>query len=96
MFDLPVDTPKAQRDYTRFRTALLNQGFSMLQYSVYACYFASEEASTAQRKALRGMLPPDSEVRVLAVTDKQFGKMGVYRGKSRAETESAPEQLMFF
>ena len=27
MFDLPVDTKKARREYTRFRKALLAQGF---------------------------------------------------------------------
>ncbi|HHT9133449.1 MAG TPA: CRISPR-associated endonuclease Cas2, partial [Candidatus Avalokitesvara rifleensis] len=38
MFDLPVDTKKARREYTRFRKALLTEGFTMLQYSVYARY----------------------------------------------------------
>jgi CRISPR-associated protein Cas2 len=96
MFDLPVKEPEDRREYTRFRTALLHQGFSMLQYSVYARYYASEEATAAQRKFLRGILPPGGEVRLLAVTEHQFGKMEVYREKSRDNAEAPPEQLMFF
>ncbi len=42
MFDLPVDTKKARREYTRFRKKLLRDGFMMLQYSVYARHCASK------------------------------------------------------
>ena len=30
MFDLPVDTKRARKEYTRFRKALISQGFLML------------------------------------------------------------------
>ena len=36
MFDLPVDTQRARREYARFRKALIAEGFLMLQFSVYA------------------------------------------------------------
>ena len=96
MFDLPVDSREARRDYTRFRSTLLRQGFTMMQYSVYARYFASEEASEAHRKRVRRELPADGEVRLLIVTDRQFGKMEVFYGKKRRPTEKPPEQLMLF
>ena len=35
MFDLPVDTKKARREYTLFRKFLLQDGFTQMQYSVY-------------------------------------------------------------
>jgi CRISPR-associated protein Cas2 len=95
MFDLPMVSPEDRREYTRFRTALLHEGFTMLQFSVYARYFDSEEAAKAQRKFLRSILPPGGEVRLLAVTEHQFGKMEVFREKKRGKTESTPEQLMF-
>ena len=34
-FDLPVNTKKRRREYARFRKALIQDGFLMLQYSVY-------------------------------------------------------------
>lgn len=96
MFDLPVDTREARRQYTRFRKALLKEGFSMLQFSVYARYCPSEEASAGYRGRVRGVLPPDGQVRLLAVTDRQFGKMEVFHGKNRAPTEDPPAQIMLF
>ncbi len=57
MFDLPVDTPAARKAYTQFRKVLLRYGFSMLQFSVYARYFASEDASRSYRGIVRPHCP---------------------------------------
>ena len=96
MFDLPVKTKQARRDYTRFRKILLREGFSRLQYSVYARFFSSEESSEAHRRRIHQELPPDGQVRLLAVTDRQFGKMEVFHGKKAKEPEKPPKQLLLF
>jgi len=96
MFDLPVTTKKARRDYAQFRKSLLQQGFSMLQYSIYARYFASEESAQPYRGQIRAMIPSDGYVRLLLVTDRQFGKMESFVGKRRATTEKPPAQLELF
>jgi len=51
LFDLPVDTRRARREYARFRKALLKDGFTRMQYSVYVRHCASQEnaAVHAQR-----------------------------------------------
>ncbi|GJQ29522.1 MAG: hypothetical protein HBSAPP03_14060 [Phycisphaerae bacterium] len=96
LFDLPVTTKQARKQYARFRKALLCRGFTMLQYSVYARHCASEEFAEGVRDDVRAVLPPEGQVRLLAVTDRQFGKMEVYFGKSRAPTEDPPAQFMLF
>ena len=96
MFDLPVDDGQARKHYTRFRKHLLAQGFSMLQFSVYARFCASEEASAVYRRRVREALPPEGQVRVLALTDRQFGKMEVYLGKTAQRPEKRPDQLLLF
>ncbi|MEW5797250.1 MAG: CRISPR-associated endonuclease Cas2 [Candidatus Zixiibacteriota bacterium] len=96
MFDLPVDSPKARHDYSRFRVGLLKQGFSMLQFSVYARYCDSDERAEVFRQRIKQMLPPAGEVRLVTVTDRQFARMQVFLGKKRAPTEKPPEQLMLF
>lgn len=96
MFDLPVDTKEAKTRYTRFRNFLLGEGFSRLQFSVYARYCGSEERSEAFKRRLRKALPPEGEVRLLSITDFQFGKMEVYRRKKLHPTEKPPEQVMLF
>ena len=96
MFDLPVDTRQARKRYAFFRKVLLQEGFSMLQYSVYARYCASEEAADRQRTQVRTALPPEGYVRLLMVTDRQFGKMDSFIGKSREPIEKPPPQLQLF
>lgn len=96
MFDLPVDTKKARREYTQFRKLLLEHGFSMLQYSVYARYCPSEEASDTYQRRVEAALPADGQVRLMAVTDRQFGKMQVFLGKNRETIEQPPEQTLLF
>lgn len=96
MFDLPVKTDADRRQYTRFRKLLMREGFFMMQYSVYARYCPNEESAQANRAHVEGSLPPKGQVRVLSVTDRQFGKMEVYFGKKRRPTERPPEQLLLF
>ncbi len=93
MFDLPVVTKTDRRNYARFRKKLLEEGFMMLQFSVYARYFPSEEASKAHRRRIRAALPPGGHVRLLHVTDHQFGKMEVYVSRKREKPEQPPAQL---
>jgi CRISPR-associated protein Cas2 len=96
MFDLPVKTKNDRREYTRFRHTLIRSGFVMLQFSVYARFLPSEEASAIYRKVVRAALPPGGEVRVMAITDHQFGKMEIYLQKKRKAAESPPAQLGLF
>ena len=96
LFDLPVDSKAARKRYIRFRNVLLKQGFTMLQYSVYARYCASEESGEILKKRIQAALPSEGQVRILLVTDRQFGKMEVYYGKKREKVEDPPMQLSFF
>jgi len=96
MFDLPVKSKAQRRRYARFRKLLLTDGFCMMQYSVYARYCPSEEAAQAHRELVRAGLSDEGQVRLLAVTDRQFGKMENFVGKRRRTTEEPPKQLMLF
>jgi CRISPR-associated protein Cas2 len=96
MFDLPTDTQKARKHYTDFRKNLLKDGFSMVQYSVYARHCASEENATVHHERVKRFLPPDGEVRLITVTDKQFARMQIFWGKMRKPTPPPPMQLELF
>ena len=96
MFDLPVDEKELRREYAQFRNGLLKAGFSMLQYSVYAHYVASEESEESLRRRVHMSLPSHGQVRLISITDRQFEKMEVYVGKKRKAAEDPPMQLMLF
>jgi CRISPR-associated protein Cas2 len=68
----------------------------MLQFSVYARYLPSEEAADAHRNTIRSVVPPLGQVRLITVTDLQFGKMEVFYGKKPREPEEIPEQILLF
>jgi len=96
LFDLPTDSRKARKQYTRFRNQLLDDGFTKMQYSVYIRHCASQENAKVHFQRVRKSVPPDGEVRVVQFTDKQFGRMEVYFGKRRVRTETGPAQLEMF
>ena len=96
LFDLPVKTKKERRVYTRFRKALIREGFVMLQFSVYARYCKSDETATWFRERVRAELPAKGQVRLLSVTDRQFGKMDVFFGKETEAVEEPPHQFELF
>ena len=64
MFDLPVDTKKARREYTLFRKFLLQDGFAQMQYSVYGRHCSSEDNAAVHVQRVERHVPPDGEVRI--------------------------------
>ena len=96
MFDLPTDTARARKLYTNFRKGLLSDGFMMMQYSVYMRHCASDENARVHIKRINSIIPPDGEVRLISITDKQFERMQVFYGKIQRRTEKPPEQISFF
>ena len=96
MFDLPTDTKKARRDYANFRKRLLADGFSRMQYSVYTRPCASRENADVHVARIERNTPPEGEVRILVITDKQYERMRIFWGKTKKPPEQAPRQLEFF
>lgn len=96
MFDLPTDTKRARKAYALFRKKLLKDGFDMLQYSVYARHCSSKDNADVHIQRISRAVPSDGEVRILAVTEKQFARMSVFWGKRRKMPEQAPNQLELF
>ena len=96
MFDLPTDTKEARKSYSDFRRFLLDDGFIMMQFSVYGRHCSSEENAVVHEKRVKLSLPDAGEVRILIITDKQFERMKIFFGKIRKPTEKSPEQISFF
>jgi len=96
MFDLPTET-KAHKDaYVRFRKRLMGDGFTMMQYSVYIRHCASEENANVHVERVKAMLPAEGEVRVIMITDKQFGRMKVFYGRQKKPAPAPASQIEMF
>ena len=95
-FDLPTETKKDRRNASQFRGNLLKDGFNMMQYSVYIRHCASSESADVHEKRINRLVPPLGKVSVLRITDKQFGMIMTYLGKSKQESTNTPTQLELF
>jgi CRISPR-associated protein Cas2 len=96
LFDLPTETPEERKSYQHFRNFLLDDGFTMMQYSVYMRHTPSDENAAVHIARVKSQLPDEGEVRIIKITDKQFGKIQVFYGEKRKPIEQAPEQLLLF
>ena len=96
LFDLPTTTKQDRKKDTQFRKHLMNDGFTMMQYSVYMRHSASDENAQVHIQRIKNNLPPDREVRIIKITDKQFARIKVYYGKKRKPIERPQAQLELF
>lgn len=79
-FDLPMVTRAERRAYAQFRKFLLNDGYDMIQFSVYGRILYGNDAEEKHMKRLLANLPPEGSVRMLTVTEKQFASMRLLVG----------------
>ena len=93
-FDLPVGTKADRRWATKFRKFLKDDGFLMLQLSVYARVCRGEDAAEKHAQRVTKSLPPKGSVRTLQVTDKQYARMRLLLGEATFSEKKAPDQLV--
>ncbi|MEO8022932.1 CRISPR-associated endonuclease Cas2 [Polaromonas sp.] len=80
LFDLPTVTKTEKRAYTLFRRFLLNDGYDMIQYSIYGRILNGSDAEEKHMKRLVANLPAEGSIRVLTVTEKQYAGMKLLVG----------------
>ena len=95
-FDLPTTSKLDRKHATKFRNALLNDGYYMMQWSVYSriCKGIAQVEKHAQR--LKGLIPPAGSVRLMTVTEKQFADMDILVGESKKTEKISAKQLVLF
>lgn len=101
MFDLPVLTKQQRKEATDFRKALLDDGYCMVQFSIYARACPSLERIDKHTKRLEVIVPHGGNVRYLFLTDKQWEQGGCVRGPDyrpgqHPETMDIPAQIEFW
>lgn len=84
-FDLPVSTAEDRRNYSRFRKYLQRQGFVMIQESVYSKIAINATAAEIIRKDIREHKPPNGNVQMLSVSERQYQNIEIIVGSSQKE-----------
>lgn len=96
-FDLPVIKPKERKAYARFRKFLLNDGYTMLQYSIYTRICNGEDGARKHMRRVKENIPPvNGAIRALKITEKQFENMEILLGTTTPEEELGANKIDFF
>ncbi len=95
-FDLPTETKKERKNAAKFRKQIMEDGFTMFQFSIYLRHCPSKENADAHIRRVKSILPESGDVGILCVTDKQFGAMELFHGQREEVKRLGPQQLELF
>ena len=97
-FDLPTKTKAERKRYTHFRKFLLNDGFQMMQYSVYIRPCVTHARQETHVRRVKEMIPVEGSVRIIYITRAQWERSYIIHGKPTKEElpEELPEQVLLW
>lgn len=93
-FDLPVTTDKNRRDYRQFRKNLLNEGFLMIQESVYVRVAVNKQSAEFLEKRIGEFSPSQGLIQTLIVTEKQYTSMHFLSGEAKKDVRNTNDRLV--
>lgn len=97
IFDLPVGTKCERKQATSFRKALLDDGFDMLQFSVYTRICANRDDADKHLGRVKKFAPKSGSIRMISITENQYANMAIISGeKTSQEKHATLQQLAFF
>ena len=95
-FDLPVTTKDERRIATRFRKSLIDDGYYMVQFSVYARLCGGVDSANDIVNRLKRHAPKNGSIRCMTVTEKQYAQMKVIIGEVKKSEKSSEFYQMSF
>ncbi len=97
IFDLPVVTKMERKLATSFRKFLLDDGFEMLQYSVYTRLCPDRDNAYMHLDRIKKVAPRNGSIRMLMLTEHQFADMYIVVGeKNIQEVKNTPHTTSIF
>ena len=96
LFDLPVVEKEERKAATEFRNFLLDEGFSMTQYSVYIRLLSGKEAVEKYSHRIFEKLPAEGKVDIICITDKQYENILSYNARKGNSQKKQGQQLLLF
>lgn len=93
-FDLPNIYVRDKRNYLQFRKYLLNEGFIMLQESVYSKITLNSQQCQLLIERLRKKAPRKGLIQVLTITEKQYAQIEYIIGEPNTKIIDSEERLV--
>jgi CRISPR-associated protein Cas2 len=97
-FDLPVKEPDERKRATDFRNFLLDDGYMMMQFSVYVRPCVSFARQETHLRRLRAHVPEEGSIRAIFITKAQWERAFIIHGRPAKEVpaEKMPEQIQLW
>ncbi|WP_439425654.1 CRISPR-associated endonuclease Cas2 [Oenococcus alcoholitolerans] len=93
-FDLPTLTPNDRRNYRLFRKALINEGFLMIQESVYVRVTVNRKSAEFMERRIASLCPSSGLVQSLIVTEKQYVGMKFLVGTPSDDIRNTDDKVI--
>lgn len=93
-FDLPTDTAKDRKRYREFRKLLINEGFIMMQESVYAKLTLNNSIANSTKDKIYKNKPPKGIIQMLTITEKQFSSIEYIVGEKTSKVVDDTERMV--
>ena len=93
-FDLPNIYLKDKKNYLKFRNFLLNEGFIMMQESVYSKIVLNTQQSSLLLDRLRKNSPKKGIIQVLTITERQYSQIEYIIGKNDSKIINTEDRLV--
>lgn len=84
-FDIPTEPESSKKEYVKFRRFLLDDGYLMMQYSVYSRFCKNDSDVKKHILRLEKYAPLVGNVRAIKITEAQFENMLILIGDRKVE-----------
>lgn len=93
-FDLPNIFASDKRNYLQFRKYLLNEGFIMMQESVYSKITLNSQQAVLLIDRLRKKAPKKGLIQVLTITERQYSQIEYIIGNHESKIINSEDKLI--
>ena len=93
-FDLSIVYAKDRRNYLKFRKYLINEGFIMMQESVYSKITLNSQQSSLLIGRIRKNAPKKGLIQLLTITERQYANIEYVIGESNTKIINSEERLI--
>lgn len=93
-FDLPTETAKDRKIANNFRKSLINEGFIMMQESLYTKLALNMSIVSSIKEKIYKIAPRKGIVQMLVITEKQFSSIEYITGQKSEKILDDTERLI--
>ena len=93
-FDLPNIYLKDRKNYQKFRKYLINEGFIMMQESVYSKIVLNAQQSILLVNRIKRNAPKKGIIQAMTITEKQYAQIEYIIGESQTKIIDSEEKLI--